>query len=30
MISFPQRGESGEVKITVDGRDVQDVLGSEW
>jgi hypothetical protein len=30
MISYPQRGESGEVKITVDGRDVQDVLGSEW
>jgi hypothetical protein len=30
MISYPQRGESGEVMITVDGRDVQDVLGSEW
>ncbi len=30
MVSYPQRGESGEVKITVDGRDVQEVLGSEW
>jgi len=30
MISYPQRGEEGEVNIFVNGQPVQDALGSEW
>ena len=30
MISYPQRGEEGEVNIFVNGQRVQDALGSEW